>query len=168
MSAPLSSTSDECDSQQPHGHMSLRKTARTGTQNGSCRCSRRSSGRTPTQFQASPDCETAAARSFFGFIREMRRINRICVRSLPAHISIYQCAIIEMAHLAAGCWSGIMHDDRRHLAPEPRGCLMWVKYTSCGCAGRRLRAVFKSHRGAPTVFCGHTGTSSCSVGHKFW
>lgn len=66
----------------------------------------------------------------------------MCVRSLPAHISIYQCAIIEMAHLAAGCWKGIMHDDRRHLAPEPEGRLMLLKYRSSrggrrGCGGSR-------------------------------
>lgn len=40
-------------------------------------------------------------RRYFGFGQEMRT-ERICVRTLPAHISIYQCAIIEMARLAAG------------------------------------------------------------------
>lgn len=68
---------------------------------------------------------------------EMRRMKPVCARSLAAHISIYQCAIIEMARLAAGCWRGRKHDDRRHLAPEPRGRLM-LKQTSCrrgrGCA----------------------------------
>lgn len=65
----------------------------------------------------------------------MRRINPVCAQSLPAHISIYQCAIIEMARLAAGCWRGRKHDDRRHLAPEPRGRLM-LKQTSCREEGR--------------------------------
>lgn len=66
----------------------------------------------------------------------MRRIKPVCAHSLPANISIYQCAIIEMARLAAGCWRGRKHDDRRHLAPEPKGRLM-LKQTSCrgrGCA----------------------------------
>ena len=76
----------------------------------------------------------------FGSSSGMRRIQRVSVRRLPAHIPIYQCAIIEMARLAAGGWKGIMHDDRRHLAPEPEGCLMLLKYTSCVCVcAQRLR-----------------------------
>lgn len=53
-----------------------------------------------------------------------------------------------------------MHDDRRHLAPEPRGCLMFLN----------IRAVGKGDvdEQAGTVFLWHSGTGSCSVDRRLF
>lgn len=62
-----------------------------------------------------------------------------------------------------------MHDDRRHLAPEPEGCLL--KYMSCrgerrdvegrqgGCV--QASSALRTHTEADVCLCGDDATESC-------